>query len=235
MEIKPYGDFALLVNFQQAIDPEINQQVLALDDFLQNANDGSIQSTIPAYCSLVVVFDPKRTSYHDLRLLIQTFGQSKPEKPLKKGRRMLIPVCYHKDFGLDLTELSDQLQLAIDQIINMHCTDVYQVYMLGFLPGFAYMGKLTPELHCGRKKEPRKVVPAQSVGLAGAQTGIYPMDAPGGWQIVGRTPIAPFNHSKTQPFLYKPGDLVKFQAVSREQYHHIENEVALNQYNLQEF
>ncbi len=235
MEIKPYGDFAMLVNFEQVIDKEVNQQVLALDEFIQNGNDGSIRCTIPAYCSLVIVFDPKRTSYHDLRILILKYEGSKTTKTPKPSRRLLIPVCYHEDFGLDLIELSASLKLKANQLIDQHCAKVYQVYMLGFLPGFAYMGKLDAALHCSRKAEPRKQVPAKSVGLAGAQTGIYPSHAPGGWQIVGRTPVPPFDYTKSQPFLFKPGDLVKFEAISKEQYHEIEAQVAHNQFKLQEF
>ena len=123
----------------------------------------------------------------------------------------------------------------MDEVIVKHSATTFQVYMLGFLPGFAYMGKVDEALNCKRKKQPRKAVPARSVGLAGAQTGIYPQAAPGGWQIIGRTPLKPFDNNRNEPFLFRPGDRVKFDPISRDQFFEIEQLVDRGQYSLKYF
>lgn len=235
MEIKPYGDDALLVNFDQTIDPEVNRSVLQLDRLMHSQSTQKVRYTIPAYCSLVVVFDPRHTSFRDLRNLIRNQASLSANTPEVAHRRLLIPVCYHPDYGLDLINLSEQLQIDPDLLIQQHCDQVYQVYMLGFLPGFVYMGKLPSRLFCARKQKPRKVVPAQSVGLAGAQTGIYPQEAPGGWQIIGKTPVPTFTPQQREPFLFQAGDLVKFKPITQEQFLEVEAQIANRQFQLETF
>jgi len=144
-----------------------------------------------------------------------------------KGARLLkIPVCYEAPYALDLIELSEAKGISKAEIIKLHTNQTYKVYMLGFLPGFVFMGKVVPELACNRKVTPRLRVPASSVGIAGFQTGIYPMISPGGWQILGRTPLKIFDPQKENPFLFQAGDEVNFYAITAEEYGKIENEKA---------
>lgn len=218
----PYGDKAILINFPQEISKPVNQQVYALAEALETM--AGVKYTIPAYCSLTVGFDPKIIS---MEFLIENTHQLVRESSKKKkGRKITIPVCYEKEYAVDLEEVGHLLSMSETDIVELHTRDFYQVYMMGFIPGFAYLGKLPEALHCPRKATPRRLVPAQSVGIAGMQTGIYPFDGPGGWQIIGKTPILPFNSSKSNPFIFKNGDEVGFRAIDSKEFKDIATKVA---------
>ena len=135
---------------------------------------------------------------------------------------MKIPVCYELPYALDLQALSEEKGMATKKIIDLHTSQTYKVYMLGFMPGFTFMGKIVPALACKRKLNPRLQVPASSVGIAGFQTGIYPTTSPGGWQILGRTPLKIFNPQKENPFLFQAGDEVTFYSITKETFLSIE-------------
>ncbi|MCP4442912.1 MAG: 5-oxoprolinase subunit PxpB [Aureispira sp.] len=216
MNIRSYGDTALLLNFEQKISPNINAKVVAWNQAIQKANISSVVYTIPAYCSLTVVFDPVQTNHQQLAEHIKSLELPKNSAITAKTHQ--VPVCYEQPYALDIQEVAQQTGLDHKEIIQIHTQDTFQVYMLGFLPGFAYMGKLPKELYCRRKLTPRPKVPACAVGLAGQQTGIYPSVAPGGWQIIGQTPIPIFNPNKEQPFLFSVGDRVQFQAISQQEF-----------------
>lgn len=211
-----YGDNALLINFVQKIDTTTNTQVIALQTALKKSAIQGLTFFIPAYCSLTVGYNPQIIRYQELCEKIKKLALY----PLTstKGSIHQIPVCYELPYALDLEEVSQQTGLSFKNIIQLHTTTIFQVYMLGFLPGFAYLGSLPTALKVARKASPRKQVPALSVGLAGLQTGIYPSKAPGGWQIIGRSPIKVFNEQKADPFLLKTGDKVQFYAISKEVY-----------------
>ena len=227
----PFGDSAVLVNFEQRIDPEINAQVIALTTIISQSEIHGVVNCIPAYCSLTISYDPALINYKDLvnKLKGCIQGDSKPE--LTEPRSLKIPVCYEDEFGLDFDELEDQIGLKKNEIIDLHCSSSFRVYMLGFLPGFVYMGILPKELQCGRKKNPRLSVPSRSVGLAGLQTGIYPSNAPGGWQIIGKTPLKIFDGQKKDPFLFRPGDVVSFKAISTKEFQDSEEQLELGHYD----
>lgn len=215
----PYGTQALLINFEQKIDPAINARAIQLSSKLENVPFKGITFCIPAYCSLTIGFDPNVINFGELVAKIKALMQNieKEEKTIL-SRLLEIPVCYELPYALDLAEIASQTGLTKKEIVAKHCNQVYQVYILGFLPGFAYMGKLPEELFCKRKKTPRLRVPELSVGLAGFQTGIYPAEAPGGWQIIGATPFSIFDSSKKNPFLFRAGDQVKFYPISEREY-----------------
>lgn len=219
--IQPYGDRALLVQWQQIIDPGINAEVVQLSQAISKAAMGGVQYCIPAYCSLTVGFDPKLVKYEELcdqiRSLQPQRGTERPQEAV--SRQITIPVCYDDDFAPDLEWLSQYFGLEKEQIIQLHTHSVFRVYMLGFMPGFPYMGSLPKALETPRKDSPRLRVPAGSVGLAGLQTGIYPIESPGGWQIIGRTPIKIFDPEREQPFYLQAGDEVRFEAIDLEAYH----------------
>lgn len=232
----PYGDAAVLVNFEQKITLEINDQIQLLIQKLEQTDILGIQYWIPAYCSLTVVFDVEKTNYQEVVQKIQLAQKTKPINPKIKneGRILNIPVCYDDIFAPDLTNLSQQLHLFKQEVIEQHTAQSYRVFMIGFLPGFPYMGILPNALKCHRKSTPRLKVPARSVGLAGLQTGIYPTDAPGGWQIIGKTPIDIFRLNHQNPFLFKNGDQVNFYPVSLASFRKIEKNLTQNSFDFKE-
>jgi len=215
MRITAYGEDALLVNFWQVIKPELNEKVSLLANKLRNKD--YITSMIPAYCSLTISYDPNKISFNELKNTIEAIDLSIEKEELEK-RQLAIPICYDDKFGIDLSALEDQLSITKNEIIYCHSSAAYRVYMLGFLPGFPYMGITDEKIEAKRKDNPRKKIEAGSVGLAGRQTGIYPFDSPGGWQIIGRTPIQLFEPQEEKPFLFKSGDLVNFKPISSDEF-----------------
>ena len=227
--IKLYGDQAILINFEQKIDPAINAAVIALKNAIEQAKIEGITFMIPAYCSLTIGYNQEIIEYKILVKVIEQIATnqlkvSTNNQILKEARFLKIPVCYEPPYALDLAELSKEKNLPIERIIELHTSQTYKVYMLGFLPGFVFMGKTAPELQCNRKVTPRLRVPASSVGIAGFQTGIYPAVSPGGWQILGRTPLKIFNPQKEAPFLFQAGDEVTFYAISEKEFTTLEKE-----------
>ena len=227
----PYGEEALLINFEQDINETVHQQVIALKTAIEAAQLPGISFLIPAYCSLTVGYNPEELDYETLCLLIKNLETDETPTINNQTRKLTIPVCYEEEFGLDLKDLAADKQLSTQEIIELHTTTLFRVYMLGFLPGFTYMGKLPESLVCNRKTSPRLRVPALSVGLAGYQTGIYPSEAPGGWQIIGRTPIPIFDTRKEHPFLCQAGDQVQFEAISKKAFETISKEVEAGNFN----
>ncbi len=221
MELLPFGDQALLVNFEQRVQVEVNQKVMAMYRAVKAADRAEVTFLIPAYCSLVIGYNPEISDFQHLRswlkeLKIEKEGHVEPERKLK------IPVCYHPSYGLDLKEVAKLTGLDVESIIDLHTSHTFRVFMLGFLPGFAYMGPLPEKLQCARKSTPREKVPPGSVGLAGNQTGIYPDEAPGGWRIIGKSPLPIFSTQGHEPFLFQAGDLVRFEAIEDARFQEIQ-------------
>jgi inhibitor of KinA len=220
----PYGDRAVLINLEQKISTDINQTVIWMATQIEAAKVFGVEFCIPAYCSLTVGFDVQKTDYQTIVKILKrlNLAQNTISKNTNfnknKTRTLQIPVCYDEEFAPDLTEVSKQTGLSISTIIALHTAQTYHVFMLGFLPGFPYLGSLPKELAVTRKATPRRKVPARSVGLAGLQTGIYPSEAPGGWQIIGQTPIDIFLKNEDNPFLLKAGDVVQFYSISKAEY-----------------
>ena len=219
ISIRPYGDQAILVNFEQRIDPLINKQVIALKGTLERANIRGVNYMIPAYCSLTIVFLPEIIDYQILKKVVEQLAiEIKLVETEATSRHLRIPVCYEQPYALDLLDLCEQKGMTAAEIIELHLSQPYRVYMLGFLPGFVFMGKIPSELECSRKETPRLKIPAGAVGLAGFQTGIYPSISPGGWQIIGQTPIELFNPNLEQPFFFRVGDEVQFYQISSDEF-----------------
>jgi len=230
----PYGDSAMLINFEQKIDSIINEQVMALHKSLEAAEIDGITFLIPAYCSLTVGFDNTLTTFKELKALVASFVKEKVNNISTPSNSIIrIPVCYEGPFKMDLLEVMEHTQLSRQSIISLHTSITFRVYMLGFVAGFAYMGSLPEALKCPRKAAPRLKVPEGSVGLAGLQTGIYPTEAPGGWQIIGRTPLKMFDHLQPSPSLLQPGDQVQFKAIDKEEFHAIEQLQSVGEYELE--
>jgi inhibitor of KinA len=225
--IFPLGDSAITVDFGNIIDETINRQVMALFYQLQNHPLKGMIEAIPAYSSLTIYYDA-----FQLRKTIvinKTVYQWMEEHLKKRLEKILlnndietatitIPVCYEKEFALDIEEIATVKNISVNELIEIHTSKTYGVYMLGFLPGFAYMGEVDKKLEMPRKQQPRQKVEAGSVGITGKQTGIYPLSSPGGWQIIGRTPLKLFDAGKKEPTLLKAGDKVKFISISKDEF-----------------
>lgn len=236
MEFKPFSDSAVLINFEQIIEKAINDEVVNISKNIEKTGIPGILYCIPAYCSITIGYDPSQIKYDLLVDLIKrAIEQKQGKKIATNSRRLLIPVCYEPPFALDIIDLEKQLAISQKEIIELHNSTVYQVYMLGFLPGFPYMGKLSNKLNCKRKEVPRKKVVAGSVGLAGRQTGVYPLDAPGGWQIIGRTPVPIFNQKNKSPFLFTAGDTVSFYPISIDEFESMEKELNKGYFDYKDF
>ncbi len=217
MRIQPFGDSALLVTFENIISEEVNQKVISLFHVLEKS-DG-FNSLIPAFNSLTIGVNKTIWSLTEATSFVQDIINNQQLLSYNGDQTSyVIPACYDKEFGPDLDEVSTQSGLSLDEVIQLHTSHTYRVYMLGFVAGFAYMGSLPEKLWCNRKQTPRVRVPKGSIGLAGRQTGIYPTDAPGGWQLIGQTPLEMFNPDRLKMSLLKPGDLVRFRAVEKDEF-----------------
>jgi inhibitor of KinA len=208
------GDSAVIVEFEERIDAAVNSRVVALARSIQAARLGGILDVVPTFRSVAVYFDPLRTDFDKLsdRLRHAAAGAgavaATPSAPIR------VPVWYGGAFGPDLGEIARFAGVTETEVIALHSAPVYRVFMLGFVLGFAYMGMVDPKIAVPRRSTPRVKVPSGSVGIAGGQTGVYPADTPGGWQIVGRTPLKLFDLSRAEPFLLKAGDHVQFYEIS---------------------
>ena len=229
MLFKPFGDSALLIEFEQKINPSINEKVISLCKAIEAASIDAVHTCIPAYCSLTVVYDTLQISFKTLCSKISTIDVKPYNNPIKQT--LNIPVCYDKLFSFDFDIVKQQTKLRSEEIIKHHKDSTFRVYMMGFLPGFAYIGKLPDPLFCKRKDNPRKNIPAGSVGIAGHQTGIYPGKSPGGWQIIGRTPLPIFKPESKNPFLFKSGDMIRFEEISKNEFRQIANDISRNKFN----
>lgn len=216
--IVPAGDSALIVEFEERIDPAINARAIALADSLEAAAIAGVRDVVPTYRSVAVFFDPLRTNYDTLLERIERDAGRPAPDAARQAEPLRIPVCYGGDLGPDLGAVAAFGGISADEVIALHASATYRVFMLGFVPGFAYMGIVNARIAAPRHSTPRVRVPAGSVGIAGVQTGIYPAETPGGWQLIGRTPIKPFDANRAQPFLMKAGDAVRFYAIDRAEY-----------------
>lgn len=220
--ISPLGDRSVIVEWEQQIDPVIHQSVMQVFHYLRALKLATILDVIPAYASLTVVFDPLKLSKNQIEGWVKK-ALSQQAIDLTPARKLEIPVCYHPSLAPDLVAMAEQKEVSVEEIIAWHTEQIYTVYMIGFLPGFPYMGKVADKLAAPRLKQPRVRVPAGSVGIAGSQTGIYPLASPGGWNIIGRTPLRLFNTHIAEPCFCRPGDQVQFVPVPLEDFEKMTN------------
>lgn len=221
----PQGDRALVVQFGERIAPEVFAEVQSLKLSLQGALPSGIIELVPTYRSLMIVYDPDRVSYDQLKEEVIALWPQETIA-LDQGRIVVIPTCYGGAFGPDLDELSELVGLSPQEVVAEHGARDYLIYMLGFTPGFPYLGGLSERIACPRLSSPRTLVPAGSVGIAEQQTGIYPLDTPGGWRLIGRSPLRIFDPAAEQPFLLQAGDWLRFVSIDPDDYARIEAEIA---------
>ena len=199
-------------------DPAINARAIALADAIQTAGIDGVRDVVPTFRSVAIYFDPLHTDFDAVTNCIEREA-ARPTQPASDARVPLrIPVCYGGELGPDLATVAVFADMSEADVVRAHAKTAYRVFMLGFVPGFAYLGIVDQRIAMPRRSTPRVRVPVGSVGIAGVQTGIYPAETPGGWQLIGRTPARPFDPTREEPFLMKAGDAVQFYPIDRDEY-----------------
>lgn len=212
----PVGDSGVLAVFRQEISEEVSAQVFALDAAVRAAGLPGLGETVPAFASLLIRYDPLQTDYDRVAQAVSSLAEGPAPASAGAGRLVTIPVCYGGAFGPDLALVARHAGLAPQEVVRRHTAPEYRIYMVGFLPGFPYLGGLDPALFTPRLQNPRTSIPAGSVGIGGEQTGVYPVASPGGWQLIGRTPLRLFDPDR--PPLYTAGDRIRFVSITPEQF-----------------
>jgi inhibitor of KinA len=216
--VVPAGDSAIIVEFEERIDPAVNARTIACAEAIQGAQLPGVRDVVPTYRSVAIYFDPLRTNGN---LLMESVDREATRASSVAGTSrapVRIPVCYGGELGPDLASVAAFAGMGEQDVVGVHTSTTYRVFMLGFVPGFAYLGIVDGRIAMPRHSTPRVRVPLGSVGIAGVQTGVYPTETPGGWQLIGRTPLKPFDPAREQPFLMKAGDTVQFYAIERGEY-----------------
>jgi KipI family sensor histidine kinase inhibitor len=209
------GDRSVLVELGDEISLPVNQKVRELLVALDERMIDGILDLVPAYRSLLVVFNPLEIELETLKRKIDHIAGQLDTSRLPPPNTIKIPVVYGDEYGPDLEWVAEFKKITIEKVIQLHTEPLYSVYMIGFMPGFPYLGEVPNALMTPRRETPRTHVPQGSVAIAQKQTGIYPVESPGGWQIIGRTPVRLFDPKQKQPSLLEMGDQVKFYAISR--------------------
>jgi inhibitor of KinA len=216
--IEPAGDAALRVELPARVDVAISARITAMGETVRSRWTDVVKDAVVGYHTLTVYFDPLRVDGRWLEEQLAMIASDTVVSPEASQGHVEIPVCYGGDLGPDLADVARSAGCSEQEIVDLHTSRDYRVFVVGFVPGFGYMGPVDPRLALPRRRTPRTRVPAGSVALAGGQTGIYPMETPGGWHLIGRTPVRPFDESRAQPVLFRPGDTVRFRSMSRRDY-----------------
>jgi inhibitor of KinA len=215
MKVIPASDSSLLIVFGNAICPHIHARVMELFQALRAKRDPRIRNVHPGYTSVLIDFDPLQMTHEELAESVAQLTSAAGSEGEGRSNIVNLPVCYDVEFGPDLLELANHAKISPEEVIQLHSSATYLVYFLGFSPGFAYMGGLPAKLHMPRLATPRGQVAGGTVGIAGSQTGIYPVGSPGGWRLIGRTPWRMFDPHADPPTRLQPGDTVRFSAIDR--------------------
>lgn len=231
MKCMPAGNEAVVVEFGQIISEEINFRVHALAAFIRNRRISGIREVLPTFRSLMIFYDSNTITYRTILKEIRKFKKLTAENKEKEEKKvLLVPCCYGSAFGPDLKEMAAALNMSEQEIIQIHTQNNYKIYMIGFLPGFVYLGNLDERIHAPRLETPRTAIPARSVGIGGSQTGVYPLQSPGGWRLIGSTPLDFYNPKSPEPILCKAGEYIHFFSVNEKEYISIRKEVEAGLY-----
>ncbi|MEW5908761.1 MAG: 5-oxoprolinase subunit PxpB [Thermodesulfobacteriota bacterium] len=222
------GDSGLLVEYGDSIHPDVNHKVRSMSIILETERIHGIKEIIPTYRSILVVYNPLIITPLSLKCRLSDLENRLSEIEIPPPKRIEIPVYYGGSFGPDIGFVATTHSLSEEEVIRIHSQPDYLIYMVGFTPGFPFLGGLPDILHTPRLETPRIQVPAGSVGIANAQTGIYPVTSPGGWRLIGRTPLRLFDKNRKDPILYKAGDRIRFKPISESEYQRL----AVEQKNL---
>ncbi len=222
--ISPVGDCAISIDFGQVIDPKINRHIRQIIEQIKDLQLDGIIELVPTYCALLVQYDAMVYSYSDIcRILEPTLQESVTDSANELVTIVEIPTVYGGEFGPDLGFVASYNHLSEAEVVSIHSGTDYLVYMLGFIPGFTYLGGMDPRIATPRLSSPRTLIPAGAVGIAGEQTGTYPSDSPGGWQIIGRTPVTMYDMSKEQAALLQAGDYVRYVSIDENEFHRVKS------------
>lgn len=230
VKILPEGDSSLLVQFEQDINPEINRRISALVKLIRMQQISGIVDMIPTYASLLINYNPLVIRYKELYKRVESIVKLDFHTDAVQAKIYEIPVLYGGAYGPDLVTIAHHAGLSEEEVIRIHSSRDYLIYMLGFLPGFTYLGGLDERIHTPRLASPRVRIPAGSVGIGGSQTGIYPLDSPGGWQLMGMTPVKTYDPERTNPILVEAGDYIRFVPVTEPEFQSIKAQVEADTY-----
>jgi len=230
----PGGDEALFVEFGDEISPELNRRVRNLKLAIEKQGIPGVIETVPAYRSLLIYFEPWQVHPKELREILFRLSQQPLESELSKPRLIEIPTVYGSEYGPDLEFVASHNKLSVNEVIQIHTGTPYLIYMIGFLPGFPYLGGMSAKIAAPRLDTPHTRIPAGSVGIAGTQTGIYPAESPGGWRLIGRTPLKVFDPTHQPPALFQAGDYLKFVSVTPYEFIQIGEAVVQGTYAVKE-
>ena len=222
--ISPVGDRAISIDFGQVIDPTINRHIRQTIERIKALQLEGIIELVPTYCALLVEYDAMLYSYSEICNIIEpTLEEGMTDTTNELVTVVEVPTVYGGEFGPDLSFVATHNHLSEDEVVSIHSGTDYLVYMLGFIPGFTYLGGMDLRIATPRLSSPRTLIPAGSVGIAGEQTGTYPSDSPGGWQIIGRTPVTMYDMSKAQVALLNAGDYVRYVPIDESEFHRIKS------------
>jgi KipI family sensor histidine kinase inhibitor len=224
------GDSSLLVEFGKEISPDINRSISATVQLMREQHIEGVVDVIPAFCSLLINYDPRVISFEEISERIQ--GILKLDAKAGEGKKKVyeIPVCYGGEYGPDIENIASHAGLTVEEVIALHSSRDYLIYMLGFLPGFCYLGGLDERIHTPRLANPRIKISAGSVGIGGSQTGIYPLDSPGGWQLMGMTPVKTYDPQRETPILVNAGEYIRFVPIDEAEFKRIKDLVDRGEY-----
>lgn len=224
------GDSSILIEFGKEISPEINRKIKATVQLMKEQHIEGVVDVIPAFCSLLINYDPRVISYDEIRKRMQNLVKVDAKSGEEKKKIYEIPVCYGGEYGPDIENIAANAGLSVEEVIKIHSSRDYLIYMLGFLPGFCYLGGLDERIHTPRLANPRIKINAGSVGIGGSQTGIYPLDSPGGWQLMGMTPVKTYDPDREVPILVEAGDYIRFVPIDEDEYKRIKELVDRGEY-----
>ncbi|SFB02331.1 inhibitor of KinA [Lentibacillus halodurans] len=230
---QPAGDTAIRVTFHEKVSPELNRNIKSFCKKLKEQAVKGVIEWVPAYHSVIVYYHPYHISYENLRDILLNLANKDLQLDEESSTLVKIPVLYGGKIGPDIVQVAENSGLSEQNVIEKHSSVDYLIYMIGFLPGFPYLGGLPETLATPRLNNPRSHVPEGSIGIAGNQTGIYPLASPGGWNLIGKTPVQLFNPDREEPFLYRAGDRIRFVPISKRDYDKIKKQVVHNTFQIE--
>lgn len=226
------GDMGIVMEFANKIDKDVNARILSVVNSLKEEKIEGILDILPTYRSIQVNYDPSVISYSDIKKKLESLEKTNVGASDSKVRLIEIPTIYGGEYGPDIDFVAENANLSVDEVIKIHSSTSYLVYMMGFMPGFTYLGGLDERIATPRLKSPRLRIPAGSVGIAANQTGMYPVDSPGGWQLIGRTPLKLYDEKNDPPVFVNAGDYIKYVPIDEAEFEKIKEEVERGEYKV---